>query len=73
MSTLYYTSVDDGEHFTEVDTFKSLFDATCSYYTLINDGPIDGETRYEECELGAYLNVDTEEMEMEGILFHTYW
>ena len=69
MNTLYYASVDDGEHFTEVDTFESLFDATCSYYTLVNEGPDEGEL---ECELGAYLNVDTDDMEMEGILFHTY-
>ena len=74
MTTTFYTGVDDGEHFTEVDKFDHIFEALASYFQLINEGPIDadGSAAYEGVELGAWLDLDTEDEEMDTIEFHAF-
>ena len=67
VTTTFYTGVDDGEHFTEVDKFDHIFEALASYFQLINEGPIDGETIYLEAELGAWVDG-----EMETIEYHDF-
>ena len=64
---VFYTGVEDGEHWTEAATFDHIFDALASYYELINEGPIDGETIYLEAELGAWVDG-----EMETIEYHDF-
>ena len=73
-TTTFYTGVDDGEHFTEVDKFDHIFEALASYFQLINEGPIDtdGWAVYEGVELGAWLDLDTEDEEMDTIEFHSF-
>ena len=67
-TSIFYTGVDDGEHFTEVDKFGNIFEAMCSYYTMINN-PEEGEIGVE---LGVYLYIDSEDEEMETIEFHEF-
>ena len=37
MTTTFYTGVDDGDHWFEVDTFETIFEALTSYFELIMD------------------------------------
>ncbi len=56
----YYVTCSDDEHDGALDTFTSLFDATCAYYEL--QPLLEGN---EVGELGELLPDD----EMEGFLF----
>ena len=52
---MYYTAVEQGDALTVIDELESLFEATCSFYTLMTT-----ETEADEIELGEYID---EEME----------
>jgi hypothetical protein len=66
-TTTFYTGVGDDEHWYQADTFDHIFEAFASYYQLINEGPVDGETTYLEAEVGEWIDG-----EMETIEYHDF-
>ena len=52
---MYYTAVEQGDALTVMDELDSLFEATCSFYTLIVT-----YTEADEIELGEYIGGDME-------------
>ena len=68
-ANIYFTGIDDGEHFTLIDTFAALDDARASYEELIADGD---EGYIEAVELGVYTNPDTDDEQMLSLDFHHF-
>ena len=65
MSNCFYVGTDDGEHFDMFEENLSIFEALCSYYDSINDGPIG----YIQ---GIELGYITAQDDIEPILFHEF-
>lgn len=55
---MYYTAVEQNDTLTIIEEISSLFEATCSFYSLINEG----DEEVEEVELGEFINDEMEPM-----------
>ena len=66
----YYVSVDDGDHMFIVSNNDHIFEALCSYYQTIDEGPNDGvsTSRWLEVEMGETLFTG----EIEPLLYHEF-
>ena len=69
----YYVTVDDGDHMDFVSHNDHIFEALCSYYQTINEGPNDGVSaaRWLEVEMGEIIFTGENE-EMEPLLYHEF-
>jgi len=69
----YYVSVDDGDHMFIVSNNDHIFEALCSYYQTIDEGPNDGvsTSRWLEVEMGETIFTGKYE-EIEPLLYHEF-
>ena len=65
MTNCFYVGTEDGMHFDMFEHDLSIFEALCSYYDSINDGPIN----YIQ---GIELGYTTDSDDIEPIMFHSF-
>ena len=69
----YYVAVDDGDHMDICSNNDQIFEALCSFYETINQGPDDGisTTRWLSVEMGEIIFTGENE-EQEPLLYHEF-
>jgi hypothetical protein len=69
----YYVSVDDRDHMDIIGFYDHIFDALCSYYETINEGPNDGVSAavWLSVEMGEIIFTGENE-EQEPLLYHEF-
>ena len=68
----YYVAVDDGDHQYIVSNNDTIFDALCSFYETIHEGPNTGMiSPWHEVEMGEIIFTGENE-EQEPLLYHEF-
>ena len=69
----YYVAVDDGDHMDICSNNDQIFEALCSFYKTINQGPDDGvsTTRWLSVEMGEIIFTGENE-EQEPLLYQEF-
>ena len=68
----YYVAVDDGDHQYIMSTYDHIFEALCSYYQTIHEGPNTGMiSPWLEVEMGEIIFTGENE-EQEPLLYHEF-
>ena len=68
----YYVAVDDGDHQYIVSFNDTIFEALCSYYETIHEGPNTGMiSPWLEVEMGEIIFTGENE-EQEPLLYHEF-
>ena len=68
----YYVAVDDGDHQYIMSIYDTIFEALCSYYETIHEGPNTGMiSPWLEVEMGEIIFTGENE-EQEPLLYHEF-
>ena len=68
----YYVAVDDGDHQYIMSNYDTIFEALCSYYETIHEGPNTGMiSPWLEVEMGEIIFTGENE-EQEPLLYHEF-
>ena len=68
----YYVAVDDGDHQYIMSFNDTIFEALCSYYETIHEGPNTGMiSPWLEVEMGEIIFTGENE-EQEPLLYHEF-
>ena len=68
----YYVAVDDGDHQYIMSFYDTIFEALCSYYETIHEGPNTGMiSPWLEVEMGEIIFTGENE-EQEPLLYHEF-